>query len=188
MPILKTTNRAAAEKLAQAFRDKKVAIFPTDTVYGLGCILDEGALKKIFKIKKRQPDKPLPLLVADLNEAFSLAYFSPNARKAAAKFWPGATTLVLTAKKDLPRWVCRNGTVALRIPNHPFLREAIRRVGQAIAGTSANLSGEEPAGCLSQISEKLLTKVDLVVDGGKVSGKASVIYNFTGDKPVVIRI
>ncbi len=187
MPILKTTNRTAAEKLAQAFRDEKVVIFPTDTVYGLGCILEEGALRKIFKIKKRQPDKPLPLLVADFDEAFSLAYFSPIARKAAAKFWPGSTTLVLTAKKDLPPWVCRNGTVALRIPNHPFLRGAIRRVGQAIAGTSANLSGDEPAGCLSQISEKLLTEVDLVIDGGEIPGKASAVYDFTGAKPVVIR-
>ncbi|MFH2068612.1 MAG: L-threonylcarbamoyladenylate synthase [Candidatus Omnitrophota bacterium] len=187
MPTLKTTNRAAAEKLAQAFRDKKVAIFPTDTVYGLGCILEEEVLRKIFKIKNRQPGKPLPILVADLDEALSLAYFSPTAREAAAEFWPGATTLVLNAKKELPPWVCRNGTVALRIPNHPFLREVIRRVGQAIAGTSANLSGEEPAGCISRISEKLLTEVDLVVDGGEIPGKASVVYDFTGAQPVIIR-
>ncbi|MCX5641973.1 MAG: L-threonylcarbamoyladenylate synthase [Candidatus Omnitrophica bacterium] len=187
MPTLKVTNRDAAEKLAQTFRAGKVAIFPTDTVYGLGCILEEKALRKIFKIKNRPPDKPLPLLIADLDEALSLAYFSPAAREAATKFWPGATTLVLNSRKELPSWVYRNGKVALRIPNHPFLREVIRRLGQNIVGTSANLSGEEPAGSVAEISAKILAEVDLVIDGGDIPGKASVVYDYTGPKPVIIR-
>ena len=187
MPTLKATSRDAAEKLAQAFLSGKVAIFPTDTVYGLGCILEEKAVRKIFEIKNRRPDKPLPLLIADLDEALSLAYFSPAAREAATKFWPGATTLVLNARKELPLWVCRKGKIALRIPNHPFLREVIRRVGQAIVGTSANLSGEEPVGRISKISKKLLPEVDLVIDDGEIPGKASVVYDFTGIQPVLIR-
>ena len=187
MPTLKTTSRDAAEKLAQVLRSGKVAIFPTDTVYGLGCILEEKAVKKIFKLKNRRPDKPLPLLVADFDEALSLAHFSPTSRDAAGRFWPGATTLVLRAKKELPSWVCRNGKIALRIPNHPFLRTAIRKTGQAVIGTSANRSGEEPAGCIAEISKKILTGVDLIIDGGEVPGKSSVIYDFTGDKPIVIR-
>ena len=185
---MKATSRDAGEKLAQAFLAGKVAIFPTDTVYGLGCILEEKAVRKIFKIKNRRSDKPLPLLVADIDEALSLAHFSPAALEAATKFWPGATTLVLNAKKDLPSRVCRKGMVALRIPDYPFLREVIRRVGQAIIGTSANLSGEEPAGCVSKISKRVLTKVDLVVDGGKVSGKPSTVYDLTGAEPVIIRM
>jgi L-threonylcarbamoyladenylate synthase len=187
VPTLKATSQGAAEKLARAFLSGKVAIFPTDTVYGLGCILDEKAVRKIFKIKNRRPDKPLPLLIADLNEALSLAHFSPTAREAAANFWPGATTLVLNARKKLPPGVCQKGKVALRIPNHPFLREAIRRTGQAIVGTSANFSGEEPAGRISGISKKIVSEVDLVVNGGKIPGKASVVYDFTGPEPTIIR-
>ena len=187
MSTLKATSRDAAEKLAQTFLAGKVAIFPTDTVYGLGCILEEKAIRKIFKIKNRRPDKPLPLLIADLDGALSLAHFSPTAREAATKFWPGATTLVLNARKELPPWVCQKGTVALRIPNHPFLREVIRKIGQVIIGTSANLSGEEPVGCISKISKKILTEIDLVIDGGEIPGKASVVYDFTGPKPVTIR-
>ena len=187
MLTLKATSRDAAEKLAQAFLSGKVVIFPTDTVYGLGCILEEGALRKIFKIKNRRPDKPLPLLIADLEEALSLARFSPTAREAAVEFWPGATTLVLNAGRELPPWVCREGKVALRIPNHPFLREVIRRVGQPIVGTSANLSGEEPVDRISKISKKILAETDLVIDGGKIPGKASVVYDFTGPEPTIIR-
>ena len=187
MLTLKTTNRDTAEKLAQAFLSGKVALFPTDTVYGLGCILEEKAVRKIFKIKNRRPDKPLPLLIADFAEALSLAHFSPTAREAAAKFWPGATTLILNAKKELPPWVCREGKIALRIPNHPFLREVIRRTEQVIVGTSANISGEEPTGCISKISEKILTEVDLVIDGDEIPGKASVVYDLTGPEPTIIR-
>ena len=187
MPTLKATNRDAAEKLAQVFRAGKVAVFPTDTVYGLGCILEEKAVRKIFKIKNRRSDKPLPFLISDINEALSLAHFSPTAREAAIKFWPGATTLVLNARKELPPWVCREGKVALRIPNHPFLREVIRRVGKNIVGTSANLSGEKPVGRISKISKKILTEIDLVIDGGEIPGKASVVYDFTGVQPVIIR-
>ena len=187
MSILKATSRNAVKKLSEAFKSGKVAIFPTDTVYGLGCILEEKAVKKIFKLKNRRPDKPLPLLVAAFDEALSLAHFSPAAKTAAAKFWPGATTLVLFAKKRLPPWVCREGKVALRIPDHPFLRKAIRRTGQPIIGTSANLSGEKPAGCISKISEKILTGADLVIDGGEIPGKASVVCDFTGAEPKIIR-
>jgi len=187
MPTLKTTSRDAAEKLAQVFRTGKVAVFPTDTVYGLGCILEEKAIRKIFKIKNRRPDKPLPLLIADLDEALSLAFFSPTAQEAATKFWPGATTLVLNVRNELPPWVCREEKVALRIPNHPFLREVIRRVGQSIVGTSANLSGEKATGRFSKISKRILTEVDLVIDGGEIPGKASVVYDFTGPEPRIIR-
>ena len=187
MPTLKTTSRNSVKKLAEAFQAGKVAVFPTDTVYGLGCIPEEKAAKKIFKLKERRSDQPLPLLVADFEQALSLAHFSPAARKAAGRFWPGATTLVLTAEKELPPWVCQKGKVALRIPNHPFLRKVIRRTGQAIIGTSANLSGEKPAGCISKISEKILTGADLVIDGGEIPGKASVVCDFTGAEPKIIR-
>ena len=187
MEVLKITDKNSPERLASALRAGKIAVFPTDTVYGLGCLPVAGVAERIFEIKSRSLDKPLPLLIADLEEAISLAHFSPAAKDAAAKFWPGPVTLILKSRKVLPSFVCREGKVALRIPAHSFLREVIRKVGQAISGTSANLSGEKPPGRLSEIPEIMLAKVDVIIDGGEVSGKASSVYDLTGPNPILIR-
>ena len=166
----------------------KVVIFPTDTVYGLGCILSAPeTIKKIFELKGRKPDKPFPLLVADLKTALRLAHFSESAKKMAEKFWPGPVTLILKSRRPLSLLASKNGTVGLRIPDHPFLRTALKKVGQPIIGTSANRAGERPAGEISGISDRLKLNVDLVIDGGKTSGKPSAIYDCTGPKPILLR-
>jgi len=186
--IIRQTDPGAAEETADFLARGSVVIFPTDTVYGIGCVVSfKKAVGRIFAIKQRPRGKPLPILLADASEIAGLAFLSPAAKKAASEFWPGPITLILKARPGLPATVCRNGRAALRIPDHDFLRNVIRLAGQPITGTSANLSGEEPAAEISQIPEQLRQKVDLVVDGGKSAGKPSVIYDCTGPEPVKIR-
>ena len=197
MQILKVAEPTALSEFVEGLKAGKLVIFPTDTVYGLGCTLSAPeTIKKIFELKGRKPDKPFPLLVADLKTALRMAHFSESAKKMAEKFWPGPVTLILKSRRPLPKacrgrplspLVSKKGTVGLRIPDHPFLRMALKKIRRPIIGTSANLTGEKPAGEISGISESLKLNVDLVIDGGKTSGKPSTIYDCTGPKPVVIR-
>ncbi len=186
--LIRVTDPKSLTAFISALRSGKTVIFPTDTVYGLGCLLTwEAAIKKIVRIKGRKPGKPFPLLVSDLALAEKIAYFTKKIRMVAKDFWPGPVTMVLKAKTSLSPLVSQEGKVALRIPDSPFLRKAIKRIGTPLIGTSANLSGEKPAARVSEIRPKLLEQVDLVIDGGETSGKPSTIYDFTGNHPILIR-
>jgi L-threonylcarbamoyladenylate synthase len=168
-----------------------IVAFPTDTVYGLGaCISLPHAVERVYQVKKRPRNTPLPLLLADKSQIGEVAEpVPPIAWLLAEKFLPGALTIVLFKSKLVPDIVTGGGkTVALRIPAHPVPVALIQGVGTPIAGTSANLSGKPSALTAEEVYAQLDNKVDLIIDGGRCpGGKESTIVDLTGETPLVLR-
>ncbi len=168
-----------------------VAIFPTDTVMGLGVdAMNDVAVSRLFEIKQREANNPLPVLIPD---EFSLFAFAPDAssvvRNLAQAFWPGGLTIVLNADPKLASSIqSEKGTVGFRIPDHPVALELLRRFGGPITGTSANLSGEPSASDSDGLDSRLVDQVDIVIPGsGSPDGLPSTIMDCTATPPRVAR-
>lgn len=167
-----------------------VVIFPTDTVYGIGCdptISD--AVLKLFQIKKRPIEKFLPILTSDTNQILKLAEITGQAKVLMNHFWPGQLTLVMKLKEDhnISKYVFNSSTntVALRIPSHLCTLRLINLTkNKLLVGTSANISGHPPINDVADIDRNALTGYDAVVDGGKMndSNKVSTIVDVSDSK------
>jgi L-threonylcarbamoyladenylate synthase len=169
---------AGVRRAAEILRGGEVIAFPTDTVYGLAAILgDVGAVERIFEIKGRPRDRRLVAMVADRQAAARLAHIDERARLHMERWWPGPLTLVLPG--------AAGGTVAVRIPNHELALALLRKVGEPLATTSANLSGQPPA---LTAGECRLPGVAAVLDGGSApGGTPSTLLDLTGVEPRVLR-
>ena len=168
-----------------------IVAFPTDTVYGLGAAVNlPQAVERVYQVKERPKNMPLPLLLADKSQIEEVAEpVPPIAWLLAAKFLPGALTIVLFKSRAVPDTVTGGGkTVAIRIPAHPIPLALARGVGTPIVGTSANLSGKPSALTAEEVYTQLGNKVDLIIDGGRCpDGKESTIVDLTGETPLVLR-
>ena len=170
----------------------RVLVMPTDSVYGMGCAAFEGnpAHERIFQIKRRDRGQTLPLLVADPAELDRLGRDVPAwAGKLAARFWPGALTLVVRASDAVPaEYRAPDGTVALRCPNSDLVRKIARVVDMPLAVTSANTHGHSAPAKSGQLEVRIVDEVDLTLDGGPAPlGVASTIVGCLGDAPTILR-
>src|SRR5579859_390303 len=129
-------------RAAELLRGGEVVGIPTDTVYGLAALASRPeAIERVYEIKGRPADRPLVLFVADLAAAEAWVEVDARARACMERWWPGAVTLVLPTRPGAgPR-----PTMALRIPDHALVGALLAEVGEALATTSANLSGQPPA-------------------------------------------
>ena len=188
--ILKA-NRRGIEKAAQWILQGKVVAFPTETFYGLGAdALDAEALQKIFRVKQREEDKPLLLLVADQTWLPGLVKdIPPRAGPLMERFWPGPLTLVFEASPHLPSLLTANtGKIGLRISSHPVAQALVRVVGRAITATSANVSGQPAASEAGEVFRSLGKRVGVILDGGKTAGGlGSTVVDVSGASPKIIR-
>lgn len=166
-----------------------VVIYPTDTVYGLGCDpANVDATRRICEIKGRA-DKPLPLACSDVEAAKRIVKFNPIAEKLAERFWPGPLTMVLPAKVDYPIWVTHGArTLGVRVPGHPVARRLAKLSGGVIVTTSANKSGEPPPKTALEAAEQIGEEVDLILDAGPAPLKQpSTVLDLSGDELWIIR-
>ena len=167
-----------------------VVAYPTDTVYGLGAgMTHPEAVERIFAVKSRPRHMALPLLVSTVAQIEMLAgRVSPEARCLIQSFMPGALTLVLPASGLVPEYLrTKEGTIALRIPDHPIPLAIIEGIGTPIVGTSANLSGKPSPVTAEEVRSQLGDTVDFIIDAGGCGGKESTIVDVTGQTPVVVR-
>jgi len=167
-----------------------VVAYPTDTVYGLGAgMTHPEAVERIFAVKSRPRHMALPLLVSTVAQIEMLAgRVSPEARCLIQSFMPGALTLVLPASGLVPEYLrTKEGTIALRIPDHPIPLAIIEGIGTPIVGTSANLSGKPSPVTAEEVRSQLADTVDFIIDAGGCGGKESTIVDVTGQTPVVVR-
>ncbi len=169
---------------------------PTDTLYGLAAdAFNAEAIERVFAIKERPEGLALPVLLADVEQLSSVARELPNAARVLAEtYWPGPLTLVLRRASGLPlRLTAGADTVAARVPAHPVPRELARRLGRAVTGTSANISGAPDPRTLKELRAQVGERVDCLVTAGPApAGTASTIVDLTGvdltgDAPVLIR-
>lgn len=174
---------------AKIIKSGGVVVYPTDTVYGLGCDpLNVEAVKKIIKVKNHR-NKPLPILTANMKGAQKVATISANGKKLATEFWPGPLTMVFPKKITLPDIVTLGwDSVGLRIPNNKIALQLIRLSGGLLVGSSANLTGEEPPKNIDEISSELKKNVDIVLDGGpSMKGESSTVIDLTSKKIKLLR-
>lgn len=168
----------------------ELVCYPTDTVYGLGAAAEnDDAVRRLFAVKGRPLDKPLPLLVPDEAAAARLALVTPVARTLMRRFWPGALTIVMVKAPEFRSVaLARQDHIALRVPDLDVLREIIRVLGQPVTGTSANRSGARPPRSAAEAALQLGDMVALIIDAGPVPGTAeSTVIDITSDPPRILR-
>ncbi|HEV2349885.1 MAG TPA: L-threonylcarbamoyladenylate synthase [Terriglobia bacterium] len=169
----------------------KVVAIPTDTFYGLAADpLNLAAVSEIFRIKRRTSDRPLPLLVASLDQAADLALNPPRLFfDLAEKFWPGPLTIVVPASRLIPLKVTANtGKVGLRWPCAPLAVAMIVAAARPITGTSANLAKNQPCSTAEGVEEQLGPDLPLILDGGTTQGTvASTVVDLVGERARILR-
>ena len=186
--ILQGSDSAAQEVLNVIMSGGVVAV-PTDTVYGIACsVNNSAAIQSLYKIKIRESIKAIPVLIADLNQLDQVATsLNDYAIKLALSFWPGALTLIVAKNLLLPANLTIHPTVGVRIPDHDWLREIIRKTGP-LAATSANISGEASPSTANQVLEQLNGRIELVIDGGECKGGiASTVVDCSGEEFNILR-
>lgn len=183
------------EEILRHFKEGHVIIFPTDTLYGIGCsIQSTEAVKKLHKIRRTPLTKPNLILVADLDEAKTYADFDQKSEQLAKAFWPGPLTLVLRAKKTNPK-VLRtvSNTIALRIPDQPPILNVLSKLKTPIMAPSANFPGNKAPASFREIDNKLIGLVDYAFDlsklpsGKPLVGKQSTILDLSKKPYKIIR-
>jgi L-threonylcarbamoyladenylate synthase len=188
MTVLKATKDNIA-KVAQIVRKGGVVIYPTETVYGLGCDpLNVEAVKRVLEIKGTRKS-PLPILASNIDYVEKLAVVPRNGKCLAEKFWPGQLTMVCPKKTVLSDVVTFGlDTVGIRIPDSRVALHLIILSGGLLVGSSANRTGELPPRRIEDVSDELEDIVDVVLDGGTaMKGTPSTVVDLTSEKPKILR-
>ncbi len=169
-PTILPADADAIAEAAEVLRGGGLVAVPTETVYGLAARADsDAAVAAIFRAKGRPDFNPLIVHIGDLDQAGLLAELDDRARALAARFWPGALTLVLTKRADAPLAAAVTAglpTVALRCPAHPVMRALIAETGLPLAAPSANRSGKVSPTSAAHVAASLGGNVGLILDGG----------------------
>lgn len=170
------------KKAASIIRNGGVVIYPTETVYGIGAsIFSEDALRRVFSIKKRLPDKPVSIAVSCFGMMEEVVYIGERERGFIKKFLPGPVTVLLNKKPAVPDILTAGGDlVGIRYPDHEITIKLIELAGVPITSTSANLSGEAPPNRV----EDLKIDADYILDGGKCGGEPSTVVDLVNRKVI----
>jgi L-threonylcarbamoyladenylate synthase len=187
----KDPDRAVILEAADIVRKGGVIVFPTRNLYGLGAdAFNPDAVARLFRIKRRPPEKPVSILVASRMEVERLAADIPTAAlKLMDRFWPGRLTIVLAARPDLPPGLTAGtGKIGIRVPEHPAAVALLAALGRALTGTSANLSGMPGVHRIPDLPESFIKDVDRILDAGELkTGIGSTVVDVTTYPPVVLR-
>ena len=159
-----------------------ILAFPTDTVFGLACIMDKKAINKIYKAKERDFNKSLPMMCNNLAMIDEYAYVNEMARKIINKFTPGAITLVFNKKETVKDYVTNNkDTIAIRVPDDEWILDLIDRLGQPLMVTSANISNQGSLLKWTDVYESMKGKIDGIVCEDARGDNASTIIDVSND-------
>ena len=184
-PDAKALARAAA-----VLREGGLVAFPTETFYGLGAAAcDASAVHRVFSVKARDPGKPLLVLVDSVAMAERVAVVTPRARELMARHWPGALTLVLRARPEVPTELTSGtGTIGVRLSPHPVAHALVRALGSPLTAPSANLADAVPPTTAAAVLAVFDGAIELILDGGPTAGgPPSTVVDVTTDRPRVLR-
>lgn len=177
-------------RAAQVISAGGVIAFRTDTFYGLGADpLNAGAVRKIKVLKGREENKPILLLISDVDQIDRFIEAPDSYRQIAIQHWPAALTLIGKACPELPTdLTAGTNTIGLRLPDDEDVRAFVRGCGGALTATSANPSGSPPAQTGAEVEHYFPTGIDLIIDCGAARiTEPSTVVDVSGEQPVMIR-
>jgi L-threonylcarbamoyladenylate synthase len=163
--------------------------FPTDTVYGVGCLaFHPKAIESIYVAKDRPIEKAIPVLIGDEGDLIQVASEIPLfAMKMINRFWPGPLTVLVPKKRTLPDAISSTNTVGVRVPDHDVARSLLRLAGP-MAVTSANISGKDSPRTAHEVFAQLGGRIAMIIDGGETPGGIpSTLVDCTGETIQVLR-
>jgi tRNA threonylcarbamoyl adenosine modification protein (Sua5/YciO/YrdC/YwlC family) len=178
------------KKAVEILRDGGVIIYPTDTVYGLGCDLyNKKGIEKIYEIKKRNKKQPFSFVCADLKDISRYARVSDYAYKTMKRLLPGPSTFILEASRLVPKIILpKRQTTGIRVPDNRICLALVRELGQPIISTSVKAENGDILSDPYNIKEKFGHFVDLVIDGGTLAPEQSSVVSLVDDIIEVIRV
>jgi tRNA threonylcarbamoyl adenosine modification protein (Sua5/YciO/YrdC/YwlC family) len=177
------------QQAAEVLRGGGVIIYPTDTVYGLGCdITSKSAVERIQRIKGRDTRKPMSFVCADLNDISHYAHVSNFAYRILRRLLPGAYTFVLPATKETPKILrSKQKTVGIRIPDHTVSTSLVSQLGRPLLSTSANRSEQDAITDPYELKEELGNDVDLILECGQLPVLPSSVVSLVDDTIEILR-
>ncbi len=177
---------------ARILRDGGVAVFPTETVYGIGAdIRNTEAVRRVYGLKNREPSQPLMAHCASPVQLLEYVADVPAwVQPLMSRFWPGPLALVFRSSANVPAIVTGGrDTIGIRMVGHPVARDLIEELGAPIAGTSANLHGEPATSRFDLVSPSLLERVDVALDAGLCGRDVpSTVLDVAQRPPRVVRV
>src|SRR5688572_13093151 len=191
--INQTKHENSPENLIEAARivlSGGVIAFRTDTFYGLGADpLNAAAVRKIKELKGREENKPILLLISDVDQVERFIDQPDSYRNIAVKHWPAPLTLIGRARPELPTdLTAGTNTIGLRLPDDEGVRAFVRACGGALTATSANPSGSLPAQTAAEVENYFRIGIDLIIDGGAaLITEPSTVVDVSGEQPRLIR-
>lgn len=194
MKVVSLSHPSAIVDAVEILKKGGSVVYPTDTVYGLGVNpFDDFAVRRLFRIKKRSVNKPVPLIVKSIAMAKKLAYMNARKEKILRTLWPGAVSVVLYKREIISSFISAGAqTVALRIPASDFCADLIKAFNGPLTSTSANISGEQATNDVKVIMERFreeMHKPDLIIDAGVLEIKQpSTVIDLTSEKPKILRV
>ncbi len=177
------------ERIAELLHRDGVIAYPTDTLFGLGCLASrKKAVDRVQQIKGLDPKKPMSILCSDLEMfcRFTRHLDTPTFRLL-KQLLPGPYTVLLPASREVPRYLQNKQVVGLRIPDHPFCRALVGLLGEPIITTSVALPDQPVLNTAWDIEEEQGHALDLVVDCGQPMGIPSTILDLTDEEPQLLR-
>ncbi len=177
------------DRAAEVLRGGGIIVYPTDTVYGMGCdLFNKRGIEKIYEIKRRDKKQPLSFVCADLKDISRYAMVSNFAYKTMRRLLPGPYTFILEASRLVPKILLqKRNAVGIRVPDNEICLALVRTLGNPIINTSAKLEQDEAVSDPFEI-EKKLKQVELVIDGGSLASEQSSVVSLIDDIPQVLRV
>jgi len=179
------------ERAVETLKAGGVIIYPTDTVYGMGCSIEnKNAIEKIYLIKRQRDDKPFSFVCSGLTHISEYAHVSNAAFKTMKRLIPGPYTFILPAAsmKHLPKiLVSKRRTVGIRVPASPIALELVRALGHPILSTSVTTPEGEMLSDIDEIGAVFKNRVELILDGGAFHSEPSTVIDLTSAEPEILR-
>ncbi len=187
--MIKVDYPAAINHALDVLNHGGLVAFPTDTVYGLAALpFKDEYVEGLFSAKGRNNSRAIAILIGDLKDLWRVVdHFDKVPARLAESFWPGPLTLVVPKLDGLPGALSQDGTIGVRMPNHPFALSLLRQIGP-LAVTSANISGRENANTADEVYQQLNGRVHLILDGGRtMGGMPSTVVNCLAPGMTILR-
>jgi tRNA threonylcarbamoyl adenosine modification protein (Sua5/YciO/YrdC/YwlC family) len=177
------------KKAVETLNNGGIIIYPTDTVYGLGCdLFNKRGIERIYEIKRRNKKQPLSFICADLKDISQYAKVTDYAYKSMKRLLPGPYTFILEASRLVPKIILpKRPTTGIRVPDNQICLALVRELGRPIISTSVQTAAGEDLGNIDEIQKYFGKLVDLIIDGGNIIPEPSSVISLVDDTIEILR-